>query len=127
MNKIKKEKKFYSQFSIVFGIFLLVFISVSLVKEIVRRYEVNKEISQLETEIGRLESRNGELDQLITFFNTDEFLEQEARTRLNLQKPQEQVIIIPDLKLAPREEQKANLELSLTNPHRWWNHFFAGQ
>lgn len=134
MEKIRKidsrnarGKKFYSQFSIVLGIFILVFISVSLAKEIVRRYEVSREISALKSEIQRLESRNTELNQLISFFSTEEFLEQEARTRLNLQKIGEKVMIIPDVRKLGEEEIKSNLELSLSNPARWWNYFFAEQ
>ena len=123
----KRRNKFSSKFSIIFGVFILVFISVSLAKEIVRRYEVSKEIKELEQEIVTLESRNAELDELIAFFNTEEFLEKEARTRLNLQKPGEQVMIIPDVQMAEEQEEKASLELSLSNPAHWWNHFFAEQ
>lgn len=119
------RKKFVSsRLTVIIGVFLLVFISVSLAKEIVRRYEVNREIKNLQSEISELEERNTELTSLITFFNTDAFLEQEARTRLSLQKPGEKVMIIPDVDLTTEEEQKKNIELSLSNPRKWYNFFF---
>lgn len=119
-----KKKIVSSKLTMLIGAFLLIFISVSLIKEIVRRYEINREIAKLEEEVAELDARNTELTDLIAFFNTDTFLEQEARSRLNLQKPGEKVVIIPDIESIPQEEQKNNLSLSLSNPKKWWNYFF---
>jgi hypothetical protein len=55
-------------------------------------------------------------------------LEQEARLKLNLQKPGESVVIIPGVG-GGRElgENVAGMEgenKAISNPKKWWNYFF---
>lgn len=117
-----------SRLFLLIGVVILILFSVSLSKEVIRRYEVNREIRELEKEVAELEKQNTELTQLEQFLNTERFQEQEARLKLGLAKPGEKVIVIPGVseEKLPKEELSApsnNEELS--NPHKWWNYFFS--
>ena len=81
-----------------FVVLLLVavfFLSVSVSKEIVRRVEITNEIADLESEVNRLVERNTDMSDLIKLFSTNSSQEKEARVKLGLQSPGENVIILP--------------------------------
>jgi cell division protein FtsB len=110
---------------------LLVFFAVSLSKELIRRYEINKEVSKLKAEVEALEIRNKELADLIQLYNSPSYQEQQARAKLNLRKPGESVIAIPEeeLKMANEraiEEQKKQ-ERPRSNPEKWKDYFFKSR
>ena len=67
-----------------FGLF-----GVSLSKELIRRYEINKEVNKLKAEVTTLEGRNKALADLIQLYNSPSYQEQQARAKLNLRKPGE--------------------------------------
>ena len=54
---------------------VLIFFSISLVKEIVRKAEIDNEIAELEKEIEELESTNTELADLIQYLNSTSWQE----------------------------------------------------
>jgi len=111
---------------IVIGLIILVFLSIALGKELLRRYEISSEIEQLETEIADLEQRNLDLDDMIDYFDTNSFVEKEARTKLGLQKEGETMVVLPDNESSKEavDIAKAETEKAQTNPQRWWNYFF---
>lgn len=117
-----------SRIFLVLGVIILILFSISLSKEIIRRYDVNREINQLKTEVEELEKRNAELAELIQYLNTESFQEKEARTKLGMAKPGEKVVVIPEVKEEQTEGTPSlsppNLE-ELSNPQRWWNYFFS--
>ncbi|MBU2235447.1 septum formation initiator family protein [Patescibacteria group bacterium] len=107
---------------------MLVLFSVSLGKEVVRRYEVNKEIQALEKEVEELENQNTELADLIQYLNTNSFREKEARTKLGMAKEGEKVVVIPNIEVVAETATEAvgvpdNVE-ELSNPERWFAYFF---
>lgn len=127
-----KRKKFFSKnifrskLFLVGGVIILVFISISLVKEVLRRTEINQEIGQLEKEVGDLEERNAELADLIEYLNSTSWQEKEARTKLNLKAEGESIVITPSqnnlansvatvLVTEPQEQ--------ISTPAKWWNYF----
>ena len=52
---------------------LLVFFGVSLSKELIRRYEINKEVNKLKAEVTTLEGRNKALADLIQLYNSPSY------------------------------------------------------
>ena len=130
----KIGKRFISsKILLLLSVAILIFFSVNLVKEIVNRRDLKKEISALEGEINSLEGKNQELDGLISYFSSLDFIEKEARTKLNLRKPGEQIIIVPETETAQQkaEEQSAATDnflaqedKGLANPQKWWDYFF---
>jgi cell division protein FtsB len=125
-NKIKRLLP--SRIFLLIGVAVLVLFSVSLGKEVLRRYEVNKEIYTLEKEVEELEKQNTELADLIQYLNTNSFKEKEARTKLGMAKAGEKVVVIPDVEVVEGTTTEAvgvpdNVE-ELSNPERWFAYFF---
>ena len=124
---------FSSKILLVVSLIILIFFSTNLVKEIINRRDLKSEVSSLEEEINKLEGRNQELSHLIGYFESLDFVEKEARTKLNLRKPGEKIIIVADEDaevdlVEPIDQDLSNFIsneiVSLTNPDKWWNYFF---
>jgi cell division protein FtsL len=121
------------------GLAVIIAISVPLARNMSKQYEINQEIEKLQAEIDRLDTRNDDLQELIGYLKTDQYIDERARQGLNFKRPGEQVIVIkqgdaatsslsrettgqyiydvPDG--APAEESYLS-----RNPARWWNYFF---
>ncbi len=116
----------------------LIFFSVGLVKELINRQQINKQITGLENEIAALEKENQEIGNLISNWSESNRLEKEARLKLGLKKPNEQAVII----MRPDQPDKApkntiqqgdqiiggiiipNDQQEVSNPIKWWRYFF---
>ena len=117
-----------SKILLILSLVILIFFSTNLVKQVINRRDLQKEVSALEGEINRLQGRNQELDSLIGYF-----VEKEARTKLNLRKPGEQIIIVEEepaesrltetVKDVPVDLVSGEIVI-LTNAEKWWNYFF---
>ena len=93
-------------------------------KELKARYELRKEIRELETQIKNLEGKNQETKLLIDYLKTQEFQERQARSLLNLQKPGEFAVALPF------QEKSTSTELESAHDQRsnfakWWDYFFG--
>lgn len=116
------------------SLFILIFFSVNLAREIINRRDLEKEVEQLKANMSGLAERNQELGGLIEYFKTTDFVEEEARTKLNLRKPGEHIIIVPEETKAGGQSDRepiANLSAgeikTFSNPERWFNYFFKTQ
>lgn len=134
-NNNKRSWLFSKWFLIVGGI-LLILLSISLTKELYRSYKINKEISDLNQEISSLEKANDEYSQLIEYLKTDRYFEEQARLKLGLKSPGEQVIVVKgdessiDNGLVGDDSESnlgllANGESNLSNPEKWLTYFFG--
>lgn len=108
----------------VFSIILLILLAASFLKvsqEVLLRYEINKEIKGLEGQLGDLKNKTSKMEQLITYLQTDEYIEKEARLKLNLSKPGEKQINLsndnPSSDIYKEEDNSTNME-------KWFNYFF---
>jgi cell division protein FtsB len=72
-------------------------------------------------ELTRLQTKNSELDKQLQLVESPEFIEKEAREKLNLAKPGETIILIGQP--SSKEEQQKNIPTE-TNWRMWWNEFF---
>lgn len=96
-----------------------------ITRGVMRRVEVENQISALKNDIHSLETKNEELSRLITYFQTPEFKEREARLRLGLQKQGENVVVIPDLAQGnTNTSDSAVPQEQLPNWKLWLNYFF---
>lgn len=129
----KRKRAFLERFGsmkflLVGGLVFLVFISIGLSKEILRRHQINKEIERVKEEIEQLEHKNRELSSLIDYLSTESFREMQARRTLGFQKPGETAISIQ-----PREEEgeevkeKEEQKEEISNSKKWWNYFFVAR
>ncbi|OGZ57700.1 MAG: hypothetical protein A3B96_00515 [Candidatus Spechtbacteria bacterium RIFCSPHIGHO2_02_FULL_43_15b] len=112
-------------------------------QEMHERYKVKKEIDRLKEEIISLEKRNNDLSSLIGSFEDPNVIELEAKKRLNLKKPGEEVVVIvrdgqsaEDLNISNNEEGETiagansenneNKEINyVSNAIKWWK-YIAG-
>ncbi|HLD27717.1 MAG TPA: septum formation initiator family protein [Patescibacteria group bacterium] len=113
------------------SLFILIFFSFNLAKELINRKDLQNDIDKLQSEMDGLAGKNTELTSLIDYFKSLDFVENEARTKLNLRKPGEKIIIVPEAGETPGLQAKAQ-KLSLENngegnPQKWWNYFFENQ
>ena len=85
------------------------------------RYEINKEIRTLESKLNDLEDKNRKIEQLVAYLNTEDYVEREARLKLNLGRAGEKQVFLTggqetERQLAPTSEQ--------SNFKKWFDYFF---
>jgi cell division protein FtsB len=88
-----------------------------------QKVQVDSEIAKLDQQARELSDSNDSLSELIKYMNTQEYKEKEAREKLNLKRPGEQVVVLP----SPDDGKVigANTDTEqLSNPRKWLNYFF---
>ena len=123
------KKVFTSKPVLIIEVVILILFGFNVGKEMLKKKAIEREVTALENEITSLESENTELEDLLQYVKTEEFAKREAREKLNLVGPGEEVIVIPraDAGLAKEagvsgasEEAPAKFASAM----RWWNYFF---
>lgn len=130
------RKVLSSKIFIFFAGVLLIFMGINLGKELYRKYQIQKEIDSLQSEVNDLKSSNQQLADLISYFKTENFAEIEARKKLNLQKEDEQVVVVnvseaESVKNATSTKKDNENVVSSEAPQKkksniqkWWDYFF---
>lgn len=128
---VYKIKNFrFTRRHLVIVVFLLLFVygAYSTVNVISRNYGLQRQVDSLTQEVELLKLQNQELEYRNAYFQTDAFVEREARDKLSLQAPGEQVVIftnkIPsrariDEELAAKTKPKSLVEESASNFEQW--------
>lgn len=121
----------HSPFFIVGGLLLVGLMAFSVAREGLRRLELQHEIDKLHTEVARLEGRNGDLHAVIALLNTANEQAKQARTKLGVQNPGEQVIIFSDANtnqavVLPDSDTKEYIPIRdyQPNPQKWFRYFW---
>jgi len=137
---VRKNKNWLSSKIIALVSFIiLIFFGVNLTREFLAGEQLDENVDSLKDEMSGLESKNKELNDLIGYLNTTDFIEQEARSKLNLQKPGERIIIVPssteaalpvtltDNSVESVKTDEKSVDASIvvgSNPNRWLKYFF---
>lgn len=113
---------------LIVGFVIFIFAFSAFLRITWQKMEIQGQIDKLKKEAERLETDNKDLTGYLDYFASESFKEREMRLKLNLQKPDERVIIIS------REEDKTKNETPsapvddksrmLSNIREWWNYFF---
>ena len=126
--KSKKNKKgSYQEIAFsVFLIFLIIlgvgFLIASNLRINKRRQDLISQINKLETEIKEKEKQNLELKAGVSQIADQNYVEQEAREKLGLKKPGEEVVSIQKVETEANKTQEVKKETgSPWNPKNWWN------
>ncbi len=117
------------------GIVLFIFFILGLTKEVVNRRQLDSRIRDYEARIEKLKVENEVLDEKIIFWDRSTELEANVRTKLSLEKPGEQTIIIvrddSENNVAIKNTQgtvnlsrEVVIEDKVRNPQKWWQYFF---
>jgi cell division protein FtsB len=108
---------------------ILFFVALSFGREYVRNYEIDKEIGELGARAQEIESKNQNIISLVERLKTNDFLEGEARLKLGLQKPGEEVAVIsePQIEDKPKSQAVTLAETGnpVSNQKLWWLYFFG--
>lgn len=96
--------------------------SIRLVTEINRRGKINSEVNSLKMEITRLQEDQSRMNSLINYLNTDMYIEEEARKKLQLRKAGERLVVVQNSSDAPLmpESEIDNSAIKL-----WYEYFFS--
>jgi cell division protein FtsL len=110
------------------GLLVITYLTVLLVQTIKRNNDLQQQISKLNTQITKLQDDQAELTYKISYYQTDEFKDKEARAKLGLQLPGESVIILPKAQTAvvTNEQPTQKAKATLSNPQLWMN-FILGR
>jgi len=97
----------------------------------IRNYELRQTVQSSKEEVEALKRRNEKLRLLLTFYETDEYQEVEAKRRLGLKRPDETAVLVSGLpanSLADtledfvyREPEPVQAPQD-TNLQRWWKY-----
>ena len=141
MNRRKNnylEKIFFNQkFLTLLGLVVIILISFPFAKNTLKQYRINKEISELKQEILDLQNKNGDLKNFVSYLESDQFAEEQARLNLGLKSPGEELTVIKnaaaDISAGTSSGatifnipgyEKAGPEIKKSNPRKWLNYFF---
>lgn len=128
-------RKFFNE-KILTGLLLviIIFLSVPLYNNYQRRQNINRKISDLEEEIKQAENKDTDLQKLIKYLESDQFVEEQARLNLNMKKPGESVAVVneqaqPDKIIGGEQINFSNPAAAgtvsgLGNVSGWWHYFF---
>jgi cell division protein FtsB len=81
---------------IVVSVGFMLYVGVATLNVISRNYDLQRQLDELAEENELLKVETQELESRIAYFRTDAFIEKEAKDKLNLRAPGEQVAIFPD-------------------------------
>lgn len=103
----------------------LVILVFPLAKTYTQKKLMEKEIAEIQEEIAAYQKTNQELKEMITYLESDQSLEEQARLNLNLKKPGEQVIVIDDSKNSVNAGVATTTGEVVSNFAKWWRYFFV--
>jgi len=122
-NQPKVKKIISSRITLLGLFFILILITYAIVKNSGREKIVSDSTAKLSQKIQAIEKENGELAGLIKYFSSSEFVDKEAREKLNMIKPGEKVVVVPQENNSEdwgNENEKNNL----SNWRLWIKYFF---
>jgi len=126
------------RFLFVVNLMIVLFLSLSLGKEVVRNKSIQSEIESLEVQVLSLADENSQISELQSALQSESYIEREARLKLGMKKPGEMVVVIQD---ADSSSTQGTIMVDSTDPlgyvlvedvdinelantSKWWYYFF---
>jgi len=104
---------------IIVGIILIV----SLSRSILKMFKARDELKLAEQKIEELQKEAASLTEKKKFYQSEEFIEQEARNKLNMVKEGETVVVLPPNVKEILGEKEVQPQTSVPNWRQWLNLF----
>ena len=102
---------------------VLVFVMIITARILVQKSIVDKEIAKLQTQMERIKKDNEQLSSLMQYLKTPAYQEQQAREKLNLSKPGEYVVALPQGNTSGITTDQVPMQTT-SNFKQWVNYFF---
>ena len=126
--KNKKWRNFFYSRWFLLGIVFLIFVMVSsYARAYYQEYLIKQEIKNLQQEVRDLEAKKLETVKILKYVQSDSFIEEKARTELNLLKPGEKMALVINgspLNDNGQMPDKVVKWSSIGNPVKWLKFFF---
>lgn len=130
MTETKKDK-FWATTSKVLTYIVIFYIFYILGHSIWLNWALKKENDRIKADIAKVQDKNQNLENLITYYKSDSFKELEAREKLGMKKSDEKVVLVPVKKFDPTASQEDSLSLlskktvtQIANWRAWWSYIF---
>jgi len=143
-NKNDFKKRFFSSKAVLFCLLLfLIWVALVCVKATYKKYEMAKEADNYKAQVEKMKNEINSLNSERGLLSGSDFLEKEAKLRLNLKKEGEEVVVLlkdgnPDSQIEESQVTSggdiaidsagAPLDNGIiqTEPdwHKWWRYFF---
>jgi cell division protein FtsB len=107
------------------GIFLAVYLCVSLGSTIKKNYDLDHQVTAMQQQITRLESQRQQLTFQLQYYQTSSYQEREAKSKLGLVVPGESEIVLTTPTPAPAAKDQTASKSRKSNFQQWL-HFLGG-
>lgn len=89
-------------------------------------YLVMQDIERLREQAKSLAARKIELLEVLKYVKSDSFVEEKARSELNMAKPGENVLVVPKAAENDNGQEKNDVVglSNVSNYKKWWHYFF---
>lgn len=119
-----------SRWSLIIGVVVLFILIVAFIRAYYQNFRTQEEIKRLQAEASRLESKKLETLEALKYVQSPAYVEEKARTELNLVRVGEHVSVISGATSATDDSIGQTLKKvieseNITNPRQWWNYFFG--
>ena len=114
------------------GILIFVWLLFEYTSLIYKRYQLNQKKNWFIEENEKLEEDNQKLSEQFEYFQSESFLEREAKAKLGKKNLGEEVAVIKEEtpKFAQEEDEVSEKKIKLnklTNPQKWWYYLFGSE
>lgn len=133
MKRLNTRKSFLSKFLLFLILFLVGMFVFVFYREISNKKSIEREISEMNKEIEQLKLRKENFLALIDDYQSNFFLEKEARTKFNLKKPGEKVAVIKLNEINTLDSWETSIDKTGDSKSKkenksnfilWWEYFF---
>ena len=120
-------KKFFgSRLFMLLATIIAIMVMFSYARGYYQDYLVTQEIEHLQDQAKKLAAKKMELLEVLKYVKSDSFAEEKARTELNMTKPGEQVLVVPQAAVADNRQENNDVVVlnNISNYKKWWQYFF---
>lgn len=122
---------YYSKWFLIICLVIIILFSWSAIGDYYRQDDLREDITDLNQEIEDLAKQQIDLIDTLAYVQSSDFIEIEARTKLNLRKPGEKIIIVSnsdDIERLQSDNQvniNKLIDTGQSNFKRWLQYFFS--
>ena len=129
MKNSNKNRITLGRLLIIVVVTIVLLITIAVVRTIVERHRLDDELTALHQEIEQLKVEQNNFLSALDMYQSDYYIEQAARLKLDLKKDGEKVVVVklemPTNNLN-NENNSINKSSGQSNLHNWWQYFFGG-